>query len=90
MWMVGGGQCHESEGGAVNGETREGSDIQSHHWHCHKAEKVEANLSVLCILPQWISDGVEVVLWWCLWRKFWEEKIAPVLISRAYICNIRY
>jgi hypothetical protein len=39
--------------------------IQSHHWHCHKAARAEANLNVLSIPPRigsGGSDGFEAAL----------------------------
>ena len=58
--------------------------VQSHRWHCHKAAKAEANLSILGILWRIRGGGSRSALAVSM-RKNLEEKTIPVPFSRAYM-----
>ena len=48
--------------------------VQLHRWHCHKAARVEANLSVLGILQRIRSGESNEVLWKYPWGKFGKRR----------------
>jgi hypothetical protein len=51
--------------------------VQLQGWHCRKAARAEANLSILGILPRIRSggsNGVKAALWRCQLKKIWEER----------------